>query len=104
MGTLTQIKTKASPSPLVLFTSALTGLLQRTCGSSCVTGLAAEHDDAHAMRLAFQRRLLGHDFGKVRIHEDVSRSLQPKLAISQPGDWYEREADRVADQVMRMSQ
>lgn len=29
--------------------------------------------------------------------------LQPKLAISQPGDPYEQEADRVAQQVMRMS-
>lgn len=29
--------------------------------------------------------------------------LQPKLAISQPGDPYEQEADRVADQVMRMT-
>lgn len=28
--------------------------------------------------------------------------LQPKLAISQPGDPHEQEADRVADQVMRM--
>ena len=29
--------------------------------------------------------------------------LQPKLAISQPSDPYEQEADRVADQVMRMA-
>jgi Domain of unknown function (DUF4157) len=28
--------------------------------------------------------------------------IQPKLAISQPGDAYEQEADRVADQVIRM--
>jgi Domain of unknown function (DUF4157) len=28
--------------------------------------------------------------------------LQPKLNISEPGDRYEQEADRVADQVMRM--
>ncbi|MGA6828050.1 eCIS core domain-containing protein [Nitrospira sp. NS4] len=28
--------------------------------------------------------------------------LQPKLAISQPGDPYEQEADRVADQILRM--
>jgi hypothetical protein len=28
--------------------------------------------------------------------------LQPKLKISQPGDNYEQEADRVAEQVMRM--
>ena len=32
-----------------------------------------------------------------------SRTIQPKLTISQPGDEYEREADRVADRVMRMS-
>ena len=31
-----------------------------------------------------------------------SRILQPKLKISQPDDPYEREADRVADQIMRM--
>ena len=29
--------------------------------------------------------------------------LQPKLKVSQPGDAYEQEADRVAEQVMRMS-
>ena len=31
-----------------------------------------------------------------------SRSIQAKLAISEPGDVHEQEADRVADQVMRM--
>ncbi len=31
-----------------------------------------------------------------------SRAIQAKLAISQPGDIYEQEADRVADQVMRI--
>ena len=29
-------------------------------------------------------------------------TLQPKLTIGQPNDKYEQEADRVADQVMRM--
>jgi len=28
--------------------------------------------------------------------------IQPKLIINQPGDIYEQEADRVAEQVMRM--
>lgn len=32
----------------------------------------------------------------------VSLPLQPKLNISRPGDYYEQEADRVAEQVMRM--
>lgn len=31
-----------------------------------------------------------------------SRAIQPKLAISRPNDIYEQEADRVAEQVMRM--
>src|SRR5690349_7988388 len=33
----------------------------------------------------------------------VSRIIQAKLKVSTPGDRYEREADRVADQVMRMT-
>ncbi len=37
---------------------------------------------------------LGHDFSRI--------SIQPKLTVSQPDDPYEREADRVADEVMRM--
>ena len=32
-----------------------------------------------------------------------SPALQTKLAVNQPGDQYEQEADRVADQVMRMT-
>lgn len=32
----------------------------------------------------------------------LSHALQPKLAVSTPGDMYEQEADRVAEQVMRM--
>jgi outer membrane protein OmpA-like peptidoglycan-associated protein len=31
-----------------------------------------------------------------------SRVIQPKLEVSEPGDEFEREADRVADEVMRM--
>ncbi len=32
----------------------------------------------------------------------LGKPLQPKLAVSEPGDIYEQEADRVAEQVMRM--
>jgi hypothetical protein len=34
--------------------------------------------------------------------EDEDKRLQTKLAVSEPGDEYEREADHVADRVMRM--
>jgi hypothetical protein len=37
----------------------------------------------------------GFDFSKIGI-------IQPKLKISQPGDVYEQEADRVAEEVMKM--
>ncbi len=34
---------------------------------------------------------------------NLTKTIQPKLKVSQPGDMYEQEADRVADQIMRMS-
>src|SRR5262245_57129436 len=58
-------------------------LLQRKCacgGSSGLTGSCAGCE---------KKKLLG-------------KSLQTKLRINQPGDAYEQEADRVAEQVMRM--
>jgi hypothetical protein len=55
--------------------------LQRTIGNQDVQGLM--HSDT------------GIDFAKF--------GIQSKLKISQPGDVYEQEADKVADQVMRMS-
>src|ERR1041385_3467997 len=40
---------------------------------------------------------VGHDFSSLS-----TLRPQAKLTVSQPGDQYEKEADRVADQVMRM--
>lgn len=59
------------------------GLLQRQCAcgaTSRITGTCSECEN---------KKLLG-------------RSLQTKLRINEPGDEYEREADRVAAQVMQM--
>lgn len=48
----------------------------------------------------------GHDFGRIPVFAKANPSPPPDvtstIAVSQPGDPYEREADRVADQVMRM--
>lgn len=44
----------------------------------------------------------GHDFSRISLHGMPLEMVQPKLAISQPTDPAEREADRVADEVMRM--
>ena len=43
-----------------------------------------------------------HDFGKISVLPSQKVRLQPKLKINKPGDKYEREADRVAEEVMRM--
>ena len=44
----------------------------------------------------------GRDFSRVPIHTALPMMVQAKLTIGQPGDKYEREADRVADLVMSM--
>ncbi len=62
---------------------ARSGLLQRKCACGGTPGFDGE---CAACR---QKRLLGGTF-------------QAKLRINQPGDPFEREADRVAEQVMRM--
>lgn len=49
---------------------------------------------------------LHHAYGNQAILRMLSRApsvIQTKLTVSQPGDQYEQEADRVADQVMRMT-
>jgi hypothetical protein len=53
-------------------------LLQRKANCACGGGCPSCADETHA------------------------RTMQTKLPVSTPGDQYEREADRVADQVMRM--
>jgi hypothetical protein len=69
--------------------------LQRTIGNQAVLGmlqLDAERGSAGTASPRFD----------IPIHAAVAGAIQPKLAINMPGDKYEQEADRVADQVMRM--
>jgi hypothetical protein len=64
--------------------------LQRTIGNQAVGRML--HSRSLQADEAVQREL--------DEHEEII-PIQPKLAISQPGDEYEQEADRVADKVMR---
>lgn len=41
----------------------------------------------------------GHDFGRIPLHPPATFEIQTKLAINEPGDEYEQEADRIADEV-----
>jgi Domain of unknown function (DUF4157) len=44
-----------------------------------------------------------HDFSQISIHPSPAAAIQTKLAIDQPGDVYEQEADCISEQVMNMS-
>src|SRR2546429_138091 len=45
---------------------------------------------------------IGHHFADVRVHAAVPETIQTKLTISHPGDTYEQEAERVAEQVIQV--
>lgn len=68
------------------FSPSRTSFLQRKCACGGNPGLTGECEECHRKRLIGETRPL----------------IQPKLKISQPGDKYEHEADRVAEQVMRI--
>jgi len=68
------------------FTPAATGLLQRACACGGPSGVDGSCTECKGKRLTGEQRPL----------------VQAKLNVSRPGDRYEQEADRIADQVMRM--
>jgi hypothetical protein len=77
--------------------------LQRTSGKQEVQrlleGNGEEREDSLFSRLS--PRLI-HEFSKIPVRENVHTNIQTKLRVNVPGDKYEQEADRVAEQVMRM--
>ncbi len=44
----------------------------------------------------------GHDFSRIPLHSGSMVNIQAKLAVNAPGDIFEQEADRIADEVMRV--
>lgn len=116
--------------PATDFTPARGGLLQRKCACGGAAGLKDDCDDCSKKKLTVQRRAanqsepsaipdivqqvlrspgkpldastrefvqsrFGHDFSRVAV------GAQSKLAVNEPGDRYEQEADRMAEQVTR---
>jgi hypothetical protein len=49
---------------------------------------------------AFMVPRFGHDFSRIPTHSIAGGAIQTKLAMNKPGDQYEQDADRVADQVL----
>ncbi len=84
------------------------GLVQR----SAINAMPADRVPYNAYRLfgsrnqsmsaetrAFSEPGLGRDFSRIPSSAPTVRAPLPRLAISQPGDEYEQEADRIAQQV-----
>jgi len=77
--------------------------LQRTIGNQGVQRLLQSNaEERNTILTGTTSPHFGHDFSRIPIHPPAAGAIQTKLAINTPGDDYEQEADRVADQVMRM--
>jgi hypothetical protein len=100
-------QTQAQPTSQPLVTPAPSGLLQRKCDCGKSAGLTGKCSDCESKKLTLQRRSNQQEENETPpVMHEMLRSdfpkIQPKLKISAPNDKYEQEADRIADQVMRM--
>ena len=75
--------------------------LHRTSGNHAAPRLLHDNGEGHENSpLTSKLPHFAHDFSRIPVHTDGRRHIQPKLKVNAPGDIYEREADRVAKQVM----
>jgi hypothetical protein len=75
--------------------------IRRNGGTPSVERIATELSSVHTAQRAPALLALQQTHGNRYVQRVVSR-IQAKLKIGQPGDIYEQEADRVADEVIRM--
>lgn len=74
--------------------------LQRMIGNQAVQRLLEAHTvNVEADSTTTKIARFGHDFSRTPIHPPASGAIQTKISINQPGDVYEQEADRIADQM-----
>ena len=85
--------------------SLITPLVQRRIEQEDRELSGRTHEDSRNQGKDASSISKGHDFSRVRVYPKCTVGglpIQPKLRINEPGDLYELEADRVAEQVMRM--
>lgn len=77
--------------------------LQRTIGNQAVQRLLQNNaEELNDGLTSSASPRFGHDPSRIPVGPLPRGAIQTKLAINTPGDAYEQEADRVAEQVMRM--
>lgn len=77
-------------------------LTARSCPSASVAPSLADAEELKAGLTDTALPHFAHDLSRIPMHPPTAGAIQTKLAINKPGDEYEHEADRVAEQVMRM--
>lgn len=100
----------ANPSPLAKGRPTLSGpgyqsnqSLLRSLENSATRRASPAHGpalEAESPASAFPR--FARDLSQIPVHAPARAILQTKLRVNTPGDAYEQEADRVAEEVMRM--
>jgi predicted metal-dependent hydrolase len=79
------------------------GNIRHDGGTPSLDSIATELSSMHTAQRASVLLALQRTHGN-RYVQRVVAGIQAKLKVGQPGDVYEQEADRVAEQVMRMSE
>jgi hypothetical protein len=76
---------------------------QRRIENQAIQRLPQTHAEQREMSaVSIESARFGHDFSRIPVYPKARPEMQPKLKISHPGDRFEQEADRVADEVMRI--
>ena len=77
--------------------------LQRTIGDQAIQqSLQANAEELNAASATTASTRIAHDFSRIPLRPKARARIHLKLAVGTPGDLYEQEADRVAEQVIRM--
>jgi len=90
MNTMTQIQEKSEITNSVSPVPSFVNKVLKSPGQPQDAGINS-----------FMEPHFGHDLNKIRVSSAQPGILQARLVLGQPGDRFEREADLVADQVMR---
>jgi hypothetical protein len=75
--------------------------LQGTIGNQAMQRMLQTHaEELNTGSATTASTRFARDFNRIPVHASAPRGLQPKLMVNTPGDIYEQEADRIADQVL----
>src|ERR1044072_7247403 len=104
MSTRTEVNNEATKDVAARATPSSSSLVQRKCACGGSAGMTGDCEECNDKRLSVQRfAITGNTSLSAFKHAPLLPGVQAKLNVSEPGDKYEREADHVADAVMRNS-